>query len=233
MNLDKEADSMTMSKRVSAMLLATAGAAAVLGLAAAPALASAPAAAKATKLTAKVSGGGTYTATTAKTVLSNRGVHVTCNAKGKKPGSSASGSIPNGTKKGNSPLQVGTAAKLAFNNCTGPLGPVKTQIMAVPYKVSVDSKTNSKGQTDGLISGVKVKVTMTGCQFIVTGSAPGFYTNSKHTLTMASKLPVKTSTKARLTVSGVKQCAGVVKNGDHPTFSATFTLNRKGTIKVS
>jgi hypothetical protein len=232
MNLDKEADSMTISKRVGTILLATASAAAVVGMAAAPALAT-PAAAKATKLTAKVTGGGSYTATTAKTVLSNRGVNVTCNKKGKKPGSSASGSIPSGTHKGNSPVAVGTAAKLAFNNCTGPLGPVSTTITALPYKVSVDSKTNSKGQTDGLISGVKVKVTMTGCQFIVTGSAPGFYTNSKHTLTMASKLPVKTSTKARLTVSGVKQCAGVVKNGDHPTFSATFTLNRKGTIKVS
>jgi hypothetical protein len=232
MNLDKEADSMTIFKRVNAMLLATAGAAAVVGLAAAPALASAPAAAKATKLTAKVSGGGSYTATTAKTTLSDHGINVTCNAKGKKPGSSASGVIPNGTKKGNSPLQVGTAAKLAFNNCTGPLGKVTTKIRALPYKVAVDSKTNRKGQTDGLISGVKVAVSMVGCSFMVTGSAPGFYTNSKHTLTMSSKLPVKALNKAQLTVSGVKQCAGVVKNGDHPTFSAVFTLNRKGTIKV-
>lgn len=223
---------MTISKRVSAMLLASAGAAAMIGLATAPALASAPAAAKATKLTAKVSGGGSYTAKAAKTTLSDHGINVTCNAKGKTPGSSASGVIPNGTKSGNSPLQVGTATKLAFNNCTGPLGHVKTKIMALPYKVSVDSKTNSKGQTDGLISGVKVHVTMTGCAFNVTGSAPGFYTNGKHTLTMSPKLPIKTSTKAKLTVSGVQQCAGVVKNGDHPTFSATFTLNRKGTIKV-
>jgi hypothetical protein len=233
MNLDKEADSMTISKRVSTMLLASASAAAVLGLAAAPALASAPAAAKATKLTAKVTGGGTYTATTAKTVLSNRGVNVTCTAKGKKPGSSASGSIPNGTHKGNSPVQVGTAAKLAFNNCTGPLGKVTTKITALPYKVSVDSKTNSKGQTDGFISGTKVAVSMVGCQFTVTGAAPGFYTNSKHTLTITSKLPIKALNKEQLTVSGVKGCAGLVKNGDHPGFTGTFTLNRKGTIKVS
>jgi hypothetical protein len=232
MNLDKEADSMTISKRVGTILLATASAAAVVGMAAAPALAT-PAAAKATKLTAKVTGGGSYTATTAKTVLSNRGVNVTCNKKGKKPGSSASGSIPSGTHKGNSPVAVGTAAKLAFNNCTGPLGPVSTTITALPYKVSVDSKTNSKGQTDGFISGTKVAVRMTGCKFMVTGAAPGFYTNSKHTLTMTSKLPIKALNKERLTVSGVSGCAGLVKNGDHPTFSATFTLSRKGTIKVS
>jgi hypothetical protein len=232
MNLDKEADSMTISKRVGTILLATASAAAVVSMAAAPALAT-PTAAKATKLTAKVSGGGAYTATAAKTVLSNKGVNVTCNAKGKKPGSSASGSIPNGTKSGNSPVTVGTAAKLAFNNCTGPLGPVSTTITATPYKVDVDSKTNSKGQTDGFITGVKVKVKMAGCQFMVTGAAPGFYTNSKHTLTMTSKLPIKALNKEQLTVSGVAGCAAVVKNGDHPTFSATFTLNKKGTIEVS
>ncbi len=223
---------MTISKRVSAMLLASAGAAAVIGLAAAPALASAPAAAKATTLTAKVSGGGSYIAKAAKTVLSNRGVNVTCNAKGKTPGSQASGSIPNGTHKGKSPLTVGTAAKLAFNNCTGPLGKVTTKIMKLPYKVDVDSKTNKKGQTDGFIAGVKVGVKMTGCSFTVTGSAPGFYTNSKHTLTMTSKLPIKALNRARLTVSGVNGCAGLVKNGDHPSYTATYTLNRKGTIKV-
>ena len=50
MNLDKEADSDYIERGSAAMLLATAGAVAVLGLAAAPALASAPAAAKATKL---------------------------------------------------------------------------------------------------------------------------------------------------------------------------------------
>ncbi len=224
---------MTTSKRVSAMLLATAGAAAVLGLAAAPALASAPQAAKATKLTAKVSGGGSYTATTAKTVLSNRGVNVNCNAKGKTPGSSASGVIPNGTHSGNSPVNVGTAAKLAFNNCTGPLGKVTTKIMALPYKVDVDSKTNSKGQTDGFITGVKVGVKMTGCSFTVTGAAPGFYTNSNHTLTITAKLPIKALNKEQLTISGVNGCAGLVKNGDHPSFTATYTLNKKGTIKVS
>jgi hypothetical protein len=231
MNLDKEADSMTISKRVSAMLLASAGAAAVIGMATAPALAS-PAAAKATKLTATVSGGGSYTATTAKTTLSNRGVNVTCTAKGKTPGSSASGKIPNGTTTGNSPVTVGSATKLAFNNCTGPLGKVTTKIMSLPYKVDVDSKTNSKGQTDGFITGVKVGVKMTGCSFTVTGAAPGFYTNSKHTLTITGKLPVKPLNKEQLTVSGVNGCAGLVKNGDHPGFVATYTLNLKGTITV-
>ena len=151
-------------------------------------------------------------------MLSDHGINVTCNAKGNDARVLGLWRYPERHQEGQlaAPGRHGHQ-KLAFKT-HGPLGQVKTQIQALPYKVSVDSKTNSKGQTDGLISGVKVKVTMTGCQFMVTVPAPGFYTNSKHTLTMASKLPIKTSTKAQLTVSRVKRCAGVVKNGDHPTF---------------
>lgn len=224
---------MTIRKRTGSLLIAAAATTAAVGLCAAPALASSPLGG--TKLTVKVSGGGKFTAVAAKTVLTQKvgtvTISVTCTSKGRTPASSASGLIPNGTHRGTSPVLVGSASKLAFNNCTGPLGAVHTKILAEPYKVSVDSKTNRKGQTDGFISGVKVNVTMTACSFTVTGSAPGFYTNGKHTLTMTSKLPVKPLNKAQLTVSHVVGCAGLVKNGDHPGFSSTFTLSRKGTIK--
>jgi len=229
---------MTIRKRTGSLLIATAATtAAVVGLCAAPALASSP---RATTLTVKVSGGGKFTAKATKTVLtevvSGVTVSVTCTSKGTTPASSATGNIPSGTHKGISPVKVGTTTNLKFNNCSGPLGPVHTKVMAEPYKVSVDSKTNSKGQTDGIISGIKVHVTMTGCAFNVTGSAPGFYTNGKHTLTMTSKkLPVKPTTKAQLTISGVAAgtCAGIIKNGQHPGFNSVFTLSRKGTIHSS
>jgi hypothetical protein len=218
---------MAIGKRVVGLLTTTtAVAAVVVGLGAAPAMAS-------TTLTAKVTGGGTYTAETPKTVLSDNGVSVTCSTKGKTAASTASGSIPTGKHSGKSSVKVGTAVKLSFNNCSGPLGKVTTKVESAPYTVSVDSKTNNKGETDGLISGVKVAVTMTGCAFTVTGSAPGYYTNGKHTLTMTSKLPSKALTSAKLTVSGVKGCAGLVKNGNHPTYTGTYTLSRKGTVKVS
>jgi hypothetical protein len=213
------------------MLATAAAAAAVVGLCAAPALASTST--PHTTLTVKVSGGGKFTATSSKTVLSDHGVNVTCTSKGSTPASSASGNIPTGTHKGTSPVAVGTASNLKFNNCQSLAGAVSTTVMSEPYKVSVDSKTNSKGQTDGIISGVKVKVKLTGCSFLVTGSAPGFYTNGKHTLTMTPKLPVTATTKARLTVKSVVGCLGIVANGDHPTFKSTFTLSRKGTIKSS
>ncbi len=217
---------MSTGKRTLVALSAATAVAAVVGLSAVPALASTP-------LTVKVSGGGSYTAKTAKTVLSDHGINVTCSTRGKTQASTASGKIPNGTHKGKAPVQVGTATKLAFGNCTGPLGRVTTTIEKTPYLVSVDSKTTRKGQTDGFISGVKVKVKMAACSFMVTGSAPGFYLNSKHTLNMTSKLPAKPTTKAKLTVSGVSGCGGIVSNGDHPGFTGTFTLSRKGTIKSS
>lgn len=227
---------MTITKRTGRLLLASvASTAAVVGLCATSALASTPHTTP--RLTVKISGGGKFTAKAAKTVLTDKvggvTVTVTCTSRGKTPASSASGNIPNGTHRGASPVKVGTTSNLKFNNCTGPLGAVHTKVLAQPYKVFVDSKTNAKGKTDGFITGIKVNVTMTACSFTVTGSAPGYYTNGKHTLTMTSKLPVKATTRARLTVSNVNGCAGVVHNGDHPGFSSTYTLSRKGTIHSS
>ncbi len=221
---------MTLTKRVSSVLLTATAAAAVVSLGAGPAMAS-------TILTAKVSNGGTITATSSKTTLSDHGVSVTCTSSGSVAASKATGSIPTGTHKGASPLKVGTVTKLSFGHCAGPLGKVTTKVMALPYTISVDSKTTSTGKTDGIISGVKVAVSMTGCSFTVTGSSPGFYTNGTHTLTMTKtlKLPTKPLNSAKLTVSNVAGCASLVKNGDHPTYVSThpYTVSRKVTIKVS
>ena len=217
-----------MKRASSGVLVSVVAAATVAAMSAAPAMAS-------TTLTAKVSGGGSITATASKTVLSDNGVSVTCTTKGSTAASKATGSIPNGTHKGASPVKVGTSTKLSFGNCSGPLGAVKTKVEALPYSINVDSKTTSKGDTDGIISGVKVAVSMTGCSFTVTGSSPGFYSNSKHTLNMTttSKLPTKPLNSAALTVSGVNGCAGLVKDGDHPTYVSTYTVSRKATIKVT
>jgi len=215
---------MTLIKRASNLLFIAATAGAVIGLSAAPAMA-------ATTLKVKVSNGGTYTATTAKTVLKDGTVSVTCSTVGSTPASKATGSVPTGTHTGTSPVTVGTAKTLNFKNCVGPLGAVTTTIKALPYSIKVDSTTNGSGQTDGMITGVNVHVSMTGCAFDVKGSAPGFYTNGTHKLTVTKKLPITPLNTAKLTVSNVAGCAGVVNNGDHPTFTATYTVSRHFTIK--
>jgi hypothetical protein len=215
---------MTLFKRATTVLATLGAAGAVVGMSAAPAIA-------ATTLTVKISNGGTYTATASKTVLTDGTVSVTCTSSGSTPASSTSGKVPTGTHTGTSPVKIGTAAKLAFHNCTGPTGAVTTHVNALPYAISVDSKTNSNGQTDGIISGVNVGVSTTGCSFTVKGSVPGFYTNGTHKLAVTPKLPITPLNKAQLTVSNVNGCAGLVNNGDHPKFVSTYTVSRHFTIK--
>ena len=213
---------MGIRKRAGSVLFASGAAALAVVLGATTALA-------ATTLTVKVTGAastGAFTAKSGKTVLTDKGVSVTCTS------SSSSGVLKNQTTTGTSPVAIGTVTKLSFTGCTGPLGPVTTKVNSLPYKLKIDSKTNSLGQTDGFISGTNVNVSMTGCSLTVTGSAPGFYTNSKHTLSVTPKLPITPLNKAQLTISNVVGCAGIIMNGDHPTYTATYTVTPT-TIKIT
>jgi hypothetical protein len=210
---------MAIWKRAGSALCGAVAVAAIVGLSAANAMAM-----PTTTLKAKVTGGGSIKATSTKTELSDNGVSVKCKK------STASGSIRNGTHSGKAPLKVGSATKLSFTSCSGPLGPVHTTVESKPYAISVLSKTKS-GKTDGIIGPVKVKVSMTDCSFTVTGFSPGYYDNANHELVVT---PVK-GVKQDLTVSGVKSgtCGGLVNNGDHPTYKSTYKVNKKVKITVS
>ncbi len=219
---------MAILKRAGGALFAVAAVAAAVGLSTAPAMAS-------TTLTVKVTNGGTITATAKTTVLSEtvKGVpiNVTCSTKGKTPASVSSGPVKTGTYKGATPVKVGTVTKLSFNNCEGPLGGVTNKPESYPYSISVDSATNSKGETDGIIGPVKVAVSMTGCTFLVTGEATGYFDNANHTLVVTPKLPVKALTAAKpLTVSDVDGCDGIIVNGQHPTYTGTYSINLKVSV---
>jgi hypothetical protein len=209
---------MTLRRRAGGAVFTLTAAAAAVALGATTALAA--------TLTVKVTNGGTYTASTTKTTLTDNGVSVTCT------GSKGAGSIPTHTyTSATTPVKVGTVSSLSFSGCTGPLGAVKVSVSALPYSVKVDSKTTSTGKTDGMITGVSTKVTMTGCSFTVTGRAPGYYNNGDHTLHVTPSLPTTPLNSARLTVGNVSGCAGLVNNGDHPTYKATYAVSRA--IKIS
>ena len=213
---------MGIRKHAGGALIVVAAAAAAIGLGATTALATSA------SLTVKVTGGGSYTATSSNTTLSDNGVSVTCTS------STASGTIPTKTySNATTPVTVGTSAKLSFSGCTGPLGAVTVKVNSLPYKVQADSKTNSKGQTDGMVAGANTSVSMTGCSFSVTGSAPGFYTNSNHTLSLTSTLPTKPLNSAKLTVSNVNGCAGLVNNGDHPSYTGSYKVSKAIKITAS
>jgi hypothetical protein len=212
--------------RKAGSLFAAAAAVAVVGLSAVPATA-------ATSLTVKVSGGGSFTATAAKTVLSDHGVGVTCTSHNSTHASVATGKIANGAYSGAAPVVITPIATLTFGHCSGLLGAVKITASSLPYSLSIDSKTTSTGKTDGMIVGINVAISMAGCSFTVTGSSPFYYSNSKHELfmTKTGKLPVKPLDKAQLTVSNVVGCASIINNGDHPTYVGAYAISRKVVFK--
>ena len=184
-------------------------------------------------LTVKVSGGGKFTATSSKTVLSDHGVGVTCTNHRLTHASVASGKIANGTRSGAAPVKVTNVAKLAFSHCSGPLGAVKITVSSVPYSLSIDSKTTRTGKTDAIVGGINVAVSMAGCSFTVTGSSPGYYSNSKHELFMTTtgKLPAKPLVSAQLTISNVVGCASIINNGDHAKYVSAYVISRKVVFK--
>jgi hypothetical protein len=211
-----------MRKGIGRILFTGAAAALAIGFGASSALATTA------TLNVTVTKGGAYTATSTSTVLTDNGVSVTCT------GSSATGSIPTKTYTGaTSPVRVGNSKTLSFTGCTGPLGPVTVVVNKLPYPVKVDSTTNSSGETDGLVTGVNTSVSMTGCTFTVTGSAPGYYTNSTHKLSLTPTLPNTPLNKGQLTISDVTGCAGLVKDGDHPTYTSTYTVSKKIVINAT
>lgn len=173
---------------------------------------------------ATVTGGGTLSASASKATLTDNVASVTCLTSGKTVGSSASAIIRNGTTRAKAPHPIGIAADLAFSNCAGPLGKVTVTVAGEPYPVNVNSATSS-GATATTISDIDITVSTTDCSFTVTGSAPGDYSNRTHILAMTPTPKPKGLAKAELTVSGVKGCVGLVKNGDHPTFTASYRLS--------
>jgi hypothetical protein len=202
---------MIMRRRVHGSVLAAAAAALVIGPGAATVLA-------ATALTITVSGGGHVTGTSPSAIFATKRVHLTCTS------SKVSGSIPNGTTTGGSPVKIGTLGSFSVSGC-GP-GVVRVTASKLPYALQADSATDGAGQTDVRIPGVRIAWSTTGCSFTVSGSAPGYFTSSTHNLALTPTLPVKPLERSQLTIGGVTGCAGLLRNGDHATYQATYTIGR-------
>lgn len=171
-----------------------------------------------------VTGGGTLSASAATTTLADGKVSITCSASGSTPGSTASATVRTGTTRAKAPHPIGIAYDLAFSNCASPLGPVTITPVDEPYPVNANSATSS-GATATTISDIDVNVAMTGCSFTVTGSAPGDYSNSTRTLALTPTPKPAGLTKAQLSVSNVGGCVGLVKNGDHPTYTSSYKVS--------
>jgi len=180
-------------------------------------------------LTVRVSNGGNYSAAAVRVILTdtNSRFPTACSTIGPTPGSQTTGAIVNGSHSGAAPVKVGKAASLMLHNCSpGPLGSsVAIRSKKLPYNINVDSATNSNGETDVIISGIDFSWSSAGCAFSITGSAPGYYRNSAHRLSLTPALPVKPLKKAQLTISNVSGCAGTYMNGDHMSMKGAYPLS--------
>jgi hypothetical protein len=194
-----------MRRKIAAVLVAGAAMAAGIAVGVAPAVA-APSA------TFTVTPGGAYSASTSSVTFKDGAVTMTCS------GSTASGTLESGS--GLAGAAIGSISALSYTGCTGPLGTVT--VTPGGFNYAINATSYASGVTQGNISGVSVKVSMIGCSFNVTGSAPCNFSNSNSSLNLTAG--------AGLSVSGVSGCLGLVKNGDSPTYVASYATTPGQTI---
>lgn len=205
-------------KRLSRRILLTGGATALaVGASAGVALAVA--------ITFSISPGGAITAKAGTTKLHdvNTNQNLQCTS------SSSSGTLKKG--HGISGANLGSITKLTFSNCTGPLNLTFTVTNSgFPWTLHGTAFNSTSGVTTGNITGIKSKLTGTGCSATVGGTTAGSagkvkvtYTNSTH------KLKVLAS-GGNLHVFNVNGCAGLINNGDATQFTGTYTVSPAQTI---
>lgn len=209
---------MAIFRRTGSILLTGVATAAMIGLSVAPASAA---------NNWKVSPGGTISAKSGKTTLVDKttGTTLTCTS------SKASGKLKSGS--GLSGTGIGSIAKITFSSCNGPVGLVFTVTAGhLPWKINASSYNSTTGVTTGTITGIHAKLSGPGCTAIVDGTS-STANNGKVKVTYTNKTAVlKVSTSGgNLHTYSVNGCAGLVKSGDADTFSASYVLSPKQTIK--
>jgi hypothetical protein len=211
---------MAILKRTYGILFAGVATAAVIGMSAAPAFAA---------TTWSVSPGGAITGKSGTTTLKDTttGNSLTCKS------SSTSATLKKGS--GLSGTAIGSITKVTFSTCTGPLDLTFTVTTKdLPWKLNAVSYDSSTGVTTGTITGIDATLSGPSCSADVDGTGAGKHNGSvKATYTNSTgKLKVLT-TGGNLHVYDVSGCAGLINSGNATTFSATYTVTPKQTIKAS
>jgi len=161
------------------------------------------------------SGTANYTGKTSHVSFVNNGVHLDCT------GGTASGV----QKLGNNvaAAKFGSITKSTWKGCHGPGGLKLFVVQKQTWFLNGSGKTSATGVTPGFINTVKAFVhskPASNCNFIVTGAVNDNYANKTH------HLNVRSAGKAhRLTLSKVHGCFSLLHNGDHPRFTATYTIS--------
>jgi hypothetical protein len=172
-----------------------------------------------------VSPGGAITASAGTTTLtdSNTGAVLTCAS------SSSSGSL---NAEGDPTL--GSITALSFSNCTGPLGLTFTVTNSgFPWKLTASAFSSSTGVTTGKISGIKSHLSGPSCSADVAGTTATTPGTVKATYTNSSGVLKVLTTGGTLHVYNVSGCAGLINSGDATTFSGSYTISPKQTVKAT
>jgi hypothetical protein len=205
-------------------ILSASGVAAVMaiGLGATTALATAT-------TTWTVKPGGSYTATSGTTTLTDEttGSVLSCTS------SAAAGTLKSGSSLTN---PLGTVTSSSFTGCTGPAGTtfsVKTSASSTkPWKVN--ATRYSSGVTTGNISGVHAVLTGTNntCKATVDGTGATAFNGKvaiRHSNSTARKLAITKGINLHL-YNVSTGCLGLINTNDAVTFKAVYTLNKAQTI---
>lgn len=206
---------MTMRK-TAALALMTAGAAAVATALAGPAFAAS------WTVTGNTNADGSYSAAAGTTTLKDGSVNLTCTSATAK-GVLANGSYATGDG-------IGTIAASTFTSCSGPLGLRFNVTQNGTWSINAVQPDATAGVTDGTITNVSASLSGPSCTATVTGGVQGTYTNGTGVLSVNPSAPNPNG--VQLTVSGVSGCFGLIKNGDHPTFTASYNVT-PNTIAIS
>ncbi len=201
-------------RKITAALLTTAAAGAAVALTAGTASA-------ATLTVTNPNSSGAYTASSTSVKLTDGSVNMTCT------GSAGAGVIKSATYSVPPTANIGTISSLNFTNCTGPLGAVTTTVSGLPYNVFIAAGGTTP---TGYIGSANVHVSMPLCSFDVTGNAPGKYVNGTSNQLQLGPSVALPSGVTPLTVSNVSGCAGLVHNGDHPSYTANYTVSPNITV---
>jgi hypothetical protein len=196
-------------RKITALALVTAGAAVTATGFASPAFAA----------TWTVSGNtnadGSYSASAGTTTLKDGNTTLTCTS------ATAGGVLQNGAYATGD--NIGSITSATFTSCSGPLGLRFTVSQNAPWTINAVQPDATAGVTDGTITGVDATLSGPGCAANVTGGVPGTYTNGTGVLAASPTAPNPNA--VQLTISGVSGCFGLIRNGDHPTFTASYSVS--------
>ncbi len=211
---------MSVLKRPASIVLTIAVLAAAAGLIA-------PSASAAARKTWTITPGGAVTATTKSFTIQD------ITAKASLPCKSSTGKVKLKKGKHLPGANAGTLTAASAGGCSVAGFTITVKAGHLPWHLNLVSYNSAKGVTTGTLTGIHINfaVPAIGCSAVVDGTAKAA-NNGMVRVTYTNKTAKLAILKAggKLHLFSVKNCAGVVKNGDTIALIATYSVSPKQKI---